>query len=275
LSEKPRQQRSKRFSTRDKEIITTVYQFRVAREDQLQTLFFGSKTRTYAVLTRLVEREYLAVKHASMDDGRTDKFYVLAKRGADFIKQTYGEERVTWYASYTDLKRDFLAHTTAINDFRLSILKAVNTAHYQLTTWLTEADMKRDYDRVQIEGVKKPISLIPDGYFVLNTPEREIASFLEVDRGTEKQSELKQKVQAYLAYRASGAEKKRYEKDLVRVVFVVKGVRRLENLKKTAEEVGAKGRFYFVLADDLRPETVLSTPIWSVGGKAEKEPFIR
>jgi hypothetical protein len=120
------------------------------------------------------------------------------------------------------------------------------------------------------------VSLIPDSYVVLQTPEREIAAFLEVDRGTEDLDTLKRKYKAYVEYRRSGAEQKRYGKDIIRVVTLTTlGKRRLDNLKKAAEAVGAKGRFYFALASDVTSSTVFSAPIWYVGGKPECEPFLK
>lgn len=172
---------------------------------------------------------------------------------------------------------DFLEHTTAINDFRIRITIAAQAAGYELLKWFTEADLKADYDRVSIRGTSgkmQSVSLIPDSYFVLKTPQGYAHFFVEVDRGTETSGRFKTKVLAYMAYLHSGAYEKRYGSKSMRVVTITKGSKRLENLMQATKSVGGKRRFWFAVQTELTTDTILAAPVWRVAGQEECEPLI-
>ena len=54
-----------------------------------------------------------------------------------------------------------------------------------------------------------------------------------------------------------------------RYLVVTTGKRRIKNMKAQAERSGGKGLFYFSTFDKVRPETVLTEPIWMLAGHQE------
>ncbi|MBK8025150.1 MAG: replication-relaxation family protein [Chloroflexi bacterium] len=69
--------------------------------------------------------------------------------------------------------------------------------------WRGENDLKADYDRVNIRsesGRLVNVSVIPDSYFVLQTPLGVAHFFLELDRGTMTVKRFKNKIVAYQTY---------------------------------------------------------------------------
>jgi hypothetical protein len=116
--------------------------------------------------------------------------------------------------------------------------------------------------------------LIPDSYFVLQTPKGRAHFFLEVDRSQETLGVFKSKVLAYAAYHATGGYERRYGSKSMRVITVTTSKRRLDNLKQATEEVGGKRRFWFSLLSDLTPETILNNPVWSVAGEQQSSVLI-
>jgi DNA-binding MarR family transcriptional regulator len=266
-----------RLTERDKAIIHAVHTYRVLRQAQLERLFFGSQSTAQRVLQRLYQHGFLERKFFPVLTGRSPTMYVLDKKGAELLRSDYGLENLVWYPSSKELKTEFLEHTTAINEFRITVTLAAQFAGYELLNWQGENDLKAQYDRVRImtgHGKSQMISLIPDSYFVLKTPRGFAHFFLELDRGTMTTKRFKSKIQAYLAYYQSGAYSKRYNSRSMRVVTVTNGVKRLENLKTVTEDAKGKHQFWFALASDLTPDIVLSASVWQIAGEMEKQPLI-
>lgn len=263
--------RRMRLTERDMDIIEAVHLYRILRQDQLQTLFFSSKNACQRALARLYDHAFLERKFLPVLYGRSPTLYVLDKRGADLLRSERGYEDLVWYSTNKDLKTDFIEHTAALNDFRLSIVVSARRAGLELITWASESQLKADYDRVRVAHLRQAVSVIPDGYFVLNTLHGKAHFFVEIDRGTETLQRFKQKVRAYVAYHESGGYEQRYGTQSLRILTVVTGAGRLSNLHlataQVTEETRGKRRFWFALASDLTPETVLTKPVWYIAGE--------
>lgn len=77
---------------------------------------------------------------------------------------------------------------------------------------------------------------------------------------------FRDKVLAYQAYIASGQYEQRYGTRSLRVLTVTSGPKRLENLKREAEQVKGGRVFWFTTVDRIAASTVVGTPIWQVAG---------
>ncbi|MCA9904503.1 MAG: replication-relaxation family protein, partial [Anaerolineae bacterium] len=207
-----------RLTDRDKDIIEAVYRYRILRQDQIQRLFFGTAAAAQRVLVRLYDHTFLERKFLPVYEGRSPTLYVLDKRGAELLRAERGHEDMVWYSSSKDLKPDFIEHTTAVNDFRISVEVSAARFGLELITWASEGQLKSDYDRVTIPNAKRPVSLIPDSYFCLDTPFGRAHFFVEIDRGTETLERFKDKVRAYVNYHSSGAYERRYGTKSLRVL---------------------------------------------------------
>lgn len=260
-----------RLTGRDVDIIEAVHLYRILRQDQIQMLFFNTKNAAQRALARLYDHAFLERKFLPVLYGRSPTLYVLDKRGADLLRSERGYEDLVWYSTNKDLKTDFIEHTAALNDFRLSVVVSARLQGLELITWASESQLKADYDRVRIAHLRRSVSVIPDGYFVLATPHGKAHFFVEVDRGTETLQRFKQKVRAYVAYHESGGYEQRYGTQSLRILTVVIGEGRLSNLKmatqQVTEEMRGRRRFWFALASDLTSETVLTEPVWYIAGE--------
>ncbi|MCZ7545110.1 MAG: replication-relaxation family protein [Anaerolineae bacterium] len=257
---------------RDKQVIEAVYQYRVLRQDQVQKLFFGSKSTAQSRLARLydhgfLERQFLLVRGGIMN---SPIVYLLDRKGAELLRAECGYEDVRWHGRGKTLSSDFMDHALAINDFRIAVELASRRLGYQVVTWLGETELKADYDRVSLRsatGRQRMVSLIPDSYFVVDTPHGKAHFFLEVDRGTMPLKRFRTKVQAYLAYYRSGGYERRYGTRSLRILVVGLGEGRLASLSTVTESAGGKRRFWFGLLSALDAERVLDQSVWSVAGE--------
>ncbi|MBZ0300043.1 MAG: replication-relaxation family protein [Anaerolineae bacterium] len=266
-----------RLTKRDKEIVEAVHRYRLLRQDQIEALFFGSRSATQRVLVRLYDHGFLERRFIPIYSGRSPTFYVLDRRGADLLRAELGYEDLTWHHSSKDLSADFLEHTLAINDVRIAVTLAARQPGYELLEWRSESDLKAGYDRVRVHtgtGAVRSIPIVPDSYFVVQTPLGRAPFFLEVDRGTETTVRFLTKVRAYAAYYASGDYERRFGNRSLRILTVTVGEKRRDNLQEVSQKINSPQRFLFAVAADVRAATVFSLPIWYAAGEREPQVLI-
>ncbi len=194
--------------------------------------------------------------------------YGLDKRGAELLRLEFGYEGLHWFASMKELKDEFLEHTLAIADFRIAVTIACQRTGYRLLTWHGETELKADYDRVTIRTDKgsRAVSVIPDGYFAIETPLGKAHFFLEVDRGTMTVGRFRDKVAAYIAYYQQGYQH-RYGTKSLRILTVTVGEQRLTNLKRVTEQILGTHWFWFSLSSKVDAAHILNAAVWQVVGR--------
>jgi hypothetical protein len=268
-----------RLTGRDLQIVHAVYQYELLTTQQLALLFFPSLHQAYARLSQLyhhgfLERQFLGVYADKMN---TPLLYSLAKRGAQLLQAELGLE-VQMRGNGKRRSPLFLEHAVAINHVRVSIAKACQeTDEFGLSKWLSENELKADYDRVTIRTVRgraRNLSLIPDSYFCLQTPLGVAHFFLELDRGTMTTQRFQSKILAYDAYYASGAYQRRYQAKSLRVLTVTLSAGRMNNLRRVTERVGGQQRYWFTTLDQISPKTVLQSLIWQVATQPALQPLV-
>jgi len=270
-----------RLMERDIEILKAVHEFRIMRGDQLQALFFGSQSTASYRLSRLYQHGFMDRHFLPTLGGLASSpaLYTLGKRGVDILRRVLdcGPKDIRKPPNNQELSPLFLEHLLQINDFRVAVTVAARHLDYTLEKWLDDYQLKADYDRVVIQtpqGRKRSVSLIPDGYFVLQVPQGRACFFLELDRGTMTRSRFRDKVLAYQAYITSGQYEKRYGTRSLRVLTVTSGPKRLANLKEEAEKVNGGRVFWFATTEQVTAKRVLSEPIWYVANETKLEIMI-
>src|SRR5258708_3953895 len=262
------QPRRMRLTERDAETILAVYNYRVLTLDQIHKLIFRDIQDTRWVqrsLARLYHHKLLARVFLPVITGSSPTMYVLDRKGVELLHTHFGLEDLKWYPSSKTLKTMFLEHTIAINDFRISVTKACALHGYKLRAWVTESEVKAHIDRVTVRskrGTSRKIPIVPDSYFILDTPKGRAHFFLELDRSTMPSKSFRSKVAGFIEYYKSGAYERQYKTKSLSVLTVTTSQRRLNNLKRVTEDEGGKDWFLFGVLDELTPEVVLTSPIW-------------
>jgi hypothetical protein len=263
------------LTERDKRIIEAVYQYRVLRQDQIHTLFFGaSKAASQRRLALLYHHGFLTRRFLTVRTSYllSPALYLIDKRGAEVLRAEFGYDVIHWEASDNAVGLQFLEHTLTINDIRIAVTLACQQLDYTLLTWQGEADLKANYVRVNVRtpsGKRQLVSLIPDSYFALETPRGKTHFFLEVDRGTMTTKRFATKVAAYITYYQSGAYEQRYKTKSLRILTITLSERRMEHLRKVTENVGGDTRFWFAIHSQILAKMVLNTPLWRIANSLE------
>lgn len=186
-----------------------------------------------------------------------------------------------------------LPHDISVNDFRMAVEQAAKKwPSLTLETWLPEGEFFSNMDVISIRyknqrGEKKSRrkGIRPDGFFILVDHLRQINNspargrfLLEFDNGNHPLDRFgRDKVLPGVQYLRSEAYKKRFGFNSGRWLVVCNGAQRLRNLKSQTEKMVGKDAsvFLFTTMNQVRPETVLNTPIWFRGGSAKTERLVK
>ncbi len=257
------------LTERDCAVIRTVNDYRAVTTDQLEALFFGSRSTAQYRLSRLFQHEFLDRNFLSVISGApgsSQAIYTLGKRGVGILVERFGYERSQIrLPKRGTLGWHLVEHLLKVNDLRVMLTLAAQAQHCTLETWLDETTFraKPDYVTVKDKGGrarKKPV--FPDGYFVLQTLRGKARFFLEVDRGTELLSKFAPQIAVYEAYVASRQYQERFQARSLRILVVTTSERRLQSLRQVTEKSGGNHKYWFTTFERLTTDTILTAAIW-------------
>ena len=266
------------------EILRAVESYRFISGEQIERLIFlkGEKaerksTRCAARLRKLFDNRLLGRVRWPFHAITFPMVYYLEREGADVLALRLGIERDQVRTRTTTEKRPeisrsllFLAHTLAVNDFRIDVSLACDRNNLELIDWQNEYQLDRDYAEIDFGGRKKRQAVQPDGYFVIGDGENQAHFFLEVDMETTPSRRWVPKVLALYEYRRAGKYEERFHTKSLRVLCVTPSESRTRRLIGWTHQVipaSWQRLFWFATQDHLGLDSVLSEPIWQVPGE--------
>lgn len=199
--------------------------------------------------------------------GRNPSVYRLGEKGIDLLERLGFE--VTGVPSES-IQPGTIAHYLGIADTRIATTQGIEKLNWNLIDWKPEQHFDKEKDYVVLPGQRLKRAVQPDGFFVVQLPNKRVSSFfLEYDRATENLTTFKNKVKCYIHYLKSGLYTKRFSYKGFRVLTVVEDLkhRRLENLIREVGKIqGIQRRFWFTHIDTIRDSNPLVDPIWDIAG---------
>jgi len=264
------------LTERDFSILQALHDYRYLTADQLQRLFFPSRHRAYERLAQLLTHQLLdrVFQGVYIDKMNQARLYILDRRGVEVL-QTRSTRPLRWRKSDKRVSPMFLKHNVAMNDVRIAATLASMHIHGQQCSWRTDYELHQAYDRVQISTQDKPLAVIPDGYWQLQTANRTAHFFFEMDMGTMSIKRFQQKIRAYIAYSNSANLRQRFGTKSFRVLTVTLSQQRLQHLKLATERVCGRNIFWFTTLDELSENTFLQADIWYKAGQAHPVSLLR
>lgn len=234
-------------------------------------------------LKELFDDEYLHRPPAQKRPGETRRpmIYALGIRGRQLLDELDQVVRVgkrDWRNENKRLKVQTLDHEIAVTETVLSLHFAANQRGWDFRWWrdpryITDGVLPPRVAIAPEHGRYDPLPLRPDAYVVLTRDDgHQVNLFVEVDRGTEAQRRIAEKLLAYWnfitpAVKAHGARAQSW-----RVLFVTTSEERAMNMRLTAQEdvdPKKKGTHIFLLTtldrcriDLERSPAVFDEPLW-------------
>jgi DNA-binding Lrp family transcriptional regulator len=262
----------------------------------------------------VIRRIHQAVKRG---DGSKPDLFKLAANSIPLLEQVCGvnPQSVDIEAWADEELNPKIKHILATTDVHIAFQRACRVSGYQLADWTDESALRNEpqTDTITLTNTQgKPISIsiIPDVRFVLRREDKEAIYRLEVDRATieleasrEQKRSIAQKMKRYLLLEKSEAYKMRYGTRPLRVLWAVKGERRMHNMlnlagkvikrlvglpeKVPADEAGKQAyeqkraecqrlnrRFLFTTLEQISHHNPLTDPIWHEVGCAEPKTLV-
>ena len=254
---------------RDREIMVTVFSFRVLLREQIETLFGINCTRRLNIrLRKLYDHRYLSRSFIPAARGSSKAVYYLGPRGAAIVAEELdidAEIVKQKRKSTSRLKELFLAHALELNDVRIAISRSVNNhPDMKLETWINDNDCEQEY-HIAGSGNKTRKRFRPDGYFRLVYKNKLYSFFLEYDRSTMTLKRFVKKAETYLEFSNLGYYRQRFGVKHFRVLVITKSAKRLDNLKLATEKI--TDRYFYFTTRDRITETVLFASVWQRAGQ--------
>lgn len=272
------------------ELLRLVLELRWATTDQLQ-LFTGLHRNTMQYhLRRLYDHHLVervpALRSQTAMGGSPKLVYRLNAKGKDVLNRHLGMTDFSAVPS-GELSPYFAPHIIAINDVRAMLYRGCQLQGWSIHTWIDERTIRADYDTVHVampstkseRTYSLEVPIVPDAHFTIDMGEAGIGYFmLEVDRGSETTKTFQKKVLGYVEYIRNGGFERRYHHGAFRVLTVVDTPTpsRLETLLLTTERVPKiANRFWFCSFQDLKPETIIHQPLWTIAGTRTESALAR
>jgi len=266
------------LTARDEQIVRSVYEVRFATQEQLQLLLFTPTTASSCKrrLTLLYHNGYLDRRLIPLHSrfGANRAAYCLDRRGAEllaFLDKT--GPPLSWRPRDNDREFYFIEHTLGSTEVRICATVASRHFGYDLV-WTDERSLKSRAMRDLVPDPKHPgerLAVVPDGYFQLSTSAGLQCFALELDRATVEEKPFKAKVRALGEWKVTGAYRRRFSTDSLRVLFVIASTardpHRLARIKAWTEAEGGESLFWFAHLSDVTPTNIFHEPIWQVAGR--------
>jgi hypothetical protein len=198
-----------RLPDRDRRILDTVRMLRLARGDQLRTLFFAELTTETArtrvcrrSLQRLTDQQLLRALERRVGGhkaGSNGHVYALTPAARRLLAHLNDDPQPAGRGVH-EPGLLFLSHTLAIGDLYVQLIQAHRDGQLELLSF--QAEPVREYT----SPIGRPVRVRPDAFVQVAAGEFELLSFCELDLGTEGRGALERKLQAYIGLWRSGRE---------------------------------------------------------------------
>lgn len=232
---------------RDVHLLRELAVMRVIDREQAKVVAgFGSTTRANARLLALTQARYLRRFFWGTVGGARKALYALAPRGADIVGVP---DRGPRRARDQVLAADFFSlHQLQVNEFYCALKYQPLPHGVTFIRWLSFHE--------PLPGT----SLIPDGYAEVDSSEKLISLFFEVDLGNENRTAWQAKVRPYLSYAASGAFAREFDNPQFRTLTITNSESRLASLR-TATAALTDKIFRFTTSERIEREGIWGN-IW-------------
>lgn len=245
-----------KLQPRDIALLRDMAEFRFLNTPQILALHPGGRRNLLRRLSSLFEHGYLdrPTRQAVAKLGSSHLVYSLGRKGADTLIAN-AEEREGIYRRLKENEQTLplIAHSLMISQFRVCLQLALRKyPDIKLVRWSQGYDLKRVLSR----GGENP-SLVPDAFFLLDTPDHKYPCFLEADRATMTQERFLSKLKLYWRYN----REKRFVESLgisnFRVLTITPNEGRTENLCRTAKEADDRheGSLLYLFLSETRYNT--------------------
>jgi hypothetical protein len=233
---------------RDRQMLDTVGVLRLARSDQLRSLFFSelaTETTRKRICARALQRLTLSGLLRPLERriggqraGSSGRVHALGPAGRRLLAHLNGNGVSDRGVHEPGLL--FVTHTLAIGDLYVALVEAERAGQIELLAFETEPT------RTYTSPIGKTMSVRPDVHVSIGVGEFEQLSFCELDLATEGRGALERKLQAYVSLYRSGREQAEHGL-FPRVVWITEDLERAEYISRLIETLPPSAQKLFAV----------------------------
>jgi hypothetical protein len=270
------------LTDRDIDILRAVNRYRYLRTGQIHRLIFPNCHSNQSARRRL---KYLyhntflerIIPYIQAGKGSGEIAYFLGKNGFELLQEE--GEAFPPYSKEGRVSRLFLNHALDISEFRLILERSLSgnaivglkrfTADFELKGHIENAVGKKRYKL--FDEVKHPVNresyfVHPDALIILQGKgefrDFQKLYFLEIDRGTESHSRIRDKVIGFNLYLKLGIFQKFGKFDRFLVLFQTSSAKRADNIRKLLLDQEGSDLVWVTDVSRVSEETLLHGKIW-------------
>lgn len=206
---------------RDRRLITELSVMRIIDRELAKVVAgFNSTTRANARLLLLTQAGYLRRNFIGTISGGRKAVYSLSKKSLTTVAILNGVS--SGAAARDSFSELFAEHQLRINEIYVTAKhQTIPRDGHQFQRWISFT-----------RPLSASSSIIPDGYFELQTASDTKPFFLEVDMGTEALRVWTKKIEGYLRLAVSGEFKKLFGPERFKVLVTANSEKRAENIRQ-------------------------------------------
>jgi hypothetical protein len=272
------------LTERDFAILEALNRFRFLRTSQIKHLLFSeNKTvqSTHRRLKYLFHNKYVGrvTPYVQYGQGNTETAYFLDKKGIELLKENDIDIYPYSYHKPGQVRFKFLHHSLDISEFRVYLEIALKDhLVVELKRFVTDFEMRlhigqavgkkryRLYDEI-IHPVNKQTYIVYPDALIIFTGKGEYQKFqrlffLEIDRGTEGLTKIKDKVIGYNLYREQKIFTKYGKFPDFTVLFQTSSEKRAGNMRDYLTDVKGTELVWITDHTKVNEDTILQEKIW-------------
>lgn len=269
------------MTDRDLEILKAINRYRYMKCSQISRLI-APQNKT----VRTIQKRLMFLFHGGFlgritpfiqigKGGMGEVSYFLDKKGGEYIEQK-GEKALVLKSS-SQAKYQFLNHALDLSEFRVNLERAfLSNKQVLLKSFIADFEIKSHtkdaigknryklYDKVQNPVNRKFYEVYPDGLIIFESKKDKIKKliFLEIDRGTERLSIIKDKVFGYDLYFRQNIYKKFGKFDYFTILFQCNSKKRAENIRNIISDIEISNKVLVTDQTQVNKDSILYEKIW-------------
>lgn len=271
------------LTDRDIEILRAVNSCRYLRTSQIKRIVFPENKTLQSTRRRLkylFHNKFLGriAPFIQIGQGEGETAYYLDKAGGELLKE-YGGDELYSYSKQNQVRTQFLKHALDLSEFRINMEIALKehpiiaihrfTCDFELKEHTTKAmgrKIYKLYDEVVHPLNRQRYIVYPDALIILKGKgeyeQFQKIYFLEIDRGSESLSVIKDKVIGYNLYLKNKIFNKFGAGDSFTVLLQTSSEKRAKNIRNYLVDQEGAELVWITNVQQVDENSIVSAPIW-------------
>ena len=266
------------LTERDIQVIYALNDYRYLNTSQIHRLLFSTNKTMQSArrrLSYLFHAKYIgrATSYAQPGNGSSDLIYFLDSNGNRLLKGM--NIKISSSKKTKKVKHLFMQHALELSEFRIKLTQGADQlSNLYIEKFIPDFQLKSNILKISgmhryllFRQITHPITqkkyvVYPDAAIVLNSHDIRRLFFLEIDRGTEGLTYIKDKLIGYNLYFKSDLYQEHGDFSKFTILFQTTSHKRAKNMRQTLLEVQGEHSVRIAVKEDITKQSLLLGKVW-------------